>query len=60
MPRIIKKTKKEEVVEPVIEALEPTEVVPAVDPNKCTACHGSGRQNAEDLCVLCQGRGRTL
>lgn len=74
MGKIIKKAKevakkvirraKKEIIE---EAAMPTEVVaePAVetvfgDTKRCSNCQGSGKQNGEDLCVLCQGSGRSL
>lgn len=45
-----------EVSETQIRASEPQ----APSPNACPSCNGSGRRNAEDLCLICQGTGRAL
>lgn len=66
MPKIIKKATKEvvtdeEVIAPVEVPIEETQAeTSTLDPNGCASCNGTGKQNSEDLCVICQGSGRKL
>lgn len=65
MPKVTKKTtkkvKKEEVVEEAIVAPIPESTQDiSVPSGACPSCNGSGKQNSDDLCLICQGSGRGL